>query len=84
MCVCVSRVLERRVDLYSKQERFVCYVRQVLLHCFETLELTVADEATLHRVEHCMIYIYIYYICIYHILSYAEYVQDIKSVSHGI
>ena len=64
----------------------MCYVRQFLLHCCETLELTVADEATLHRVEHCMIYIYIYiyYICIYHILSYAEYVQDIKLVSHGI
>ena len=59
----------------------MCYVRQVLLHCCETLELTLADEAMLHRVECCMICIY--YICIYHILSYTEYVQDIKSVSHG-
>ena len=57
-------------------------VRQVLLHCFETLELAAADEAMLRRVERCMIYIY--YICIYHLLSYTEYVQDIKSVSHGI
>ena len=56
----------------------MCYVRQVLLHGCETLELTVVDEATLHRVEHCMIY------CICHILSYTEYAQDIKSVSHGI
>ena len=60
----------------------MCYVRQDLLHCGETLELIVADEVALHRVERCMIYIY--YICIYHILSYTEYIQDIKSVSHEI
>ena len=60
----------------------MCYVRQDLLHCCETLELIVADEAALHRVERCMIYIY--YICIYHILSYTEYIQDIKLVSHEI
>ena len=53
-----------------------------LLHYCKTLELIVADEAVLHRVERCMIYIY--YICIYHILSYAEYIQDIKSVSREI
>ena len=69
MCVCVC-VLERSVDLYSKQERFVCYVRQVLLHCCETLELTVADEATLHRVEHCMIYIYM---CVF---------SDFENIAH--
>ena len=33
-------------------------------------------------VERCMIYIY--YICIYHILPYTEYIQDIESVSHEI
>ena len=60
----------------------LCYVRQGLLHRSETLELTVADEAKLHRVERCMIYIY--YICIYHILPYTEYIQDIGSVSHEI
>ena len=60
----------------------MCYVRQDLLHCCETLELIVGDEAALYRVERCMIYIY--YICIYHILSYTEYIQDIKSVSHEI
>ena len=60
----------------------MCYVRQGLLHSCETLKLTVADEAALHRVECCMIYIY--YICIYHILSYTEYIQDIESVSHEI
>ena len=59
----------------------MCYVRQGLLHCCETLELTVADEAVLHRVERCAIYIY--YISIYHI-SYTEYIQDMKSVSHEI
>ena len=58
------------------------YVRQDLLHSFKTLELTVADEATLHRVERCMIYIY--YICRYHILSYTEYIQNIKLVSHEV
>ena len=60
----------------------MCYVRQDLLHCCETLELIVADEGALHRVERCMMYIY--YICIYHILSYTEYIQDIKLVSHEI
>ena len=54
----------------------MCYVRPGLLHCCETLELTVADEATLHRIERCIIYIY--YTCIYHILSYTEYIQDIN------
>ena len=49
----------------------MCYVRPGLLHCCETWELTVADEATLHRVERCMIYIY--YICIYHIIIYTIY-----------
>ena len=60
----------------------MCYVRQGLLHCCEILELTVVDGAMLHRVERCMIYIY--YICIYHILSYREYIQDIKPDSHEI
>ena len=60
----------------------MCYVRQGLLHCFETLELTVVDEAALYGMELCMIYIY--YICIYHILSYTEYIRDIKSVSDEI
>ena len=60
----------------------MCYVRQDFLHCCETLELIVADEVALHRVERCMIYIYD--ICIYHILSYTEYIQNIKSVSHEI
>ena len=60
----------------------MCYVRQGFLHCCETLGLTVADEAALHRVDRCMIYIY--HICIYHILSYTEYIRDIKSVSHEI
>ena len=50
----------------------MCYVRQGLLHC-ETLELTVADEAMLHRVERSMIYIY-------YILSYTEFIQEIESV----
>ena len=70
-----------RSRVKSKQGRFVCYFRQVLLHCCETLELTVADEAKLHS-EHCMIYIY--YICMYHILPYTEYIQDIESVLHEI
>ena len=56
----------------SKQGRFVCYIRQGLLHC-ETLELTVADEAMLHRVERSMIYMY-------YILSYTEFIQEIESV----
>ena len=50
----------------------LCYVRQGLLHCSETLELTVAGETKLHRVERCMIYIYyiyISYINIYRIYS---------------
>ena len=52
-------------------------MRQGLLHCCETLERTVADEALLYRVKRCTIYVY--YICTYHI-SYTEYIQDIKSV----
>ena len=77
-------MLVRKQGLSLKQQGkiCVCYVRPVLLHCCETLEITVADEALLHRVECHMIYIYC--ICIYHILSYSEYVQDLKSVSHGI
>ena len=63
----------------------MCYVRQDLLDCCETLELIVADEAALHRVERCMTYIYyIFNIYIYHILLYTEYIQDIKLVSHEI
>ena len=65
------------VYLQSEQERFACYVRQGLLHCCETLERTVADEAALYRVKRCTIYVY--YICTYHI-SYTEYIQDIKLV----
>ena len=53
------------------------YVRQGLLHCCETLELTVADESMLHWVERCMIYIY-------YILSYTEHIQDIELVLHEI
>ena len=74
----------RKQSLSLKQvgKIYVCYVRPVLLYCYATLELTVANEVTLHRVEHCIIHLY--YICIYHILSYTEYVNDIKSVSCGI
>ena len=77
----LSGMLVRKQGLSLKQvgKIYVCYVRPVLLYCCATLELTVANEVTLHRVEHC-----IYYICIYHILSYTEYVNDIKSVSCGI
>ena len=42
----------------QQEKIYVCYFRPVLLHCCETLELTVANEATLHRVERCMIQIY--------------------------
>ena len=77
-------MLVRKHGFSLKQEGkiYVCYVRPVLSHCCATLKLTVANEATFHRLEHRIIYIY--YICIYHILSYTEYVPDIKSVSHGI
>ena len=82
----LSGMLVRKLGLSLKQAGKICVlyycIRQGLLHCCETLELTVAHEATLHRVEHCMVYIY--HICIYHIFSYTEYIQDIKSVSHEI
>ena len=80
----LSGMLVRKQGLSLKQagKICVCYVRAVLLYCCATLELTVANEATLHRVEHYMIHLY--YICIYHIISYTEYVHDIKSVSCGI
>ena len=80
----LSGMLVRKQGLSLKQvgKIYVCYVRPVLLYCYATLELTVANEVTLHRVEHCIIHLY--YICIYHILSYTEYVNDIKSVSCGI
>ena len=44
-------------DLALKQWRkiYQCCVWQVLLYCYEMLELTVVDEARLHGVEHCMI-----------------------------
>ena len=60
-----SGMLCRRQGLSLKHEGmiYVYYVRQVLVHCCATLELTFANEATLHRVERRMIYIY--YICIY-------------------
>ena len=77
-------MLVRKEGLSLKQEGKinVCYVTPVLLHCCATLELTVANEAILLRVEHRMTYIYC--ICIYHILTYSEYGQDIKSVSQRI
>ena len=77
-------MLVRKEGLSLKQEGKinVCYVTPVLLHCCATLELTVANERILLRVEHRMIYIYC--ICIYHILTYSEYGQDIKSVSQRI
>ena len=61
-----------RSRVKSKQGRFVCYFRQGLLHCCETLELTVADEAKLHSgalYDIYLLYMYISYITIYRIYS---------------
>ena len=76
--------LNGKQGLSLKQQRkiYLCYVRPVLLHCCETSKFSDAYEATFHRVERCMIYIY--YICTYHILLHTEYVQDINSISHGV
>ena len=65
-------VREQVLPLKQAGKIYVHYVRHVLLHLCETLELTVENEATLHSVECCMIYIcymYISYIIIYTICS---------------
>ena len=50
-------MLVGKQGLFLKQQRkiYQCYVRPVLLYCCETWELTAADEARLHGVEHRMI-----------------------------
>ena len=70
----LSGMIVRKQGLSLKQagKIYVHYVRQVLLHSCETLELTIANGATLHSVQCCMIYIcymYISYIIIYTICS---------------
>ena len=52
----LSGVLVRKQGLSLKQRGkiYQCCVRPVLLHCCETWELTVADEARLCGVERCM------------------------------
>ena len=59
-------MLVRKQGLSLKQQGkiYVCYIRPVFLHCCETLELAVANEEMLHRVECHMIYTY--YISIHH------------------
>ena len=44
------------LSLKQQGKIHMCCVRPVLLYCCEMWELTVADEASLHRVEHRMIY----------------------------
>ena len=42
-------------SLKQRGEIYQCCVRPVLLYCCETWELTVADEARLRGMEHCII-----------------------------
>ena len=53
----LSGVLLGKKGLSLKQweKIYQCSVRPVLLYCCEMWELTVADEASLHGVEHLMI-----------------------------
>ena len=53
----LSGVLVRKQGLSLKQQGkiYQCCVRQVLLYCCETWELTVVDEARLCGMKHCMI-----------------------------
>ena len=53
----LSGVLVEKQGLSLKQKGkiYQCCVRPVFLFCCESRELTVADEARLRGVEHCMI-----------------------------
>ena len=53
----LNGILVGKQGLALKQWRkiYQCCARPVFLHCCEMWKLTVADEARLHGMEHCMI-----------------------------
>ena len=72
-------VRKQGLSLTRQEEIYICYIRPVLLHCCETLELTVADEAALYRWS---VIWYIFTIYVYITSNHIQNMSNTSSQSH--